>query len=72
MPDVVEEQVLDGDQKQTIIYSPRHIYHSLDALQYDLWQKMDGSRSIQQLAVEIFMQHKRLIAADQFVDAFWK
>ncbi len=70
MPDVVEEQVLDGDQKQTIIYSPRHIYHSLDALQYDLWQKMDGSRSIQQLAVEIFMQHKRLIAADQFVDAF--
>lgn len=70
MADVVEEKLHDGDQSLTIIYSPRHIYHSLDALQYDLWQKMDGSRSIQQLAVEIFMRHKRLIAADQFVDTF--
>lgn len=69
VPDVAEERVTEGEQAFTVIRSPRGNYLRLTPEQRELWHRMDGSRSVAQLATEGFLEFKRLLPVGELVAA---
>jgi putative peptide zinc metalloprotease protein len=69
VPDVAEEQVVEGDQIFTVIRSPRGNYLRLTETQRDLWAQMDGSRTVSQLAAQAFFKHKQLLPVGDLVES---
>jgi putative peptide zinc metalloprotease protein len=67
IPDVAEEQVVEGEQTFTVIRSPRGAYLRLTPQQRELWRQMDGSVSVAQLATQAFLQFKQLIPVGELV-----
>src|SRR5262245_22116218 len=55
VPDVPEEQQVDGAQAFTIIRSPRGNYLRLTDPQREIWHQMDGTRTVAQLATQAFL-----------------
>lgn len=67
IPDVAEEQVVEAGQTLTVICSPRGRYLQLPPIQRELWHMMDGTRTINQLAVHVLMTHGQLAPIGEFV-----
>lgn len=67
VPDVAEEQVTEGDQTFTVIRSPRGHYVRLTATQREIWQQMDGTRTVAQLATYAFIQFHQLVPVGDVV-----
>src|SRR6266540_4084068 len=69
VPDVPEEQLVDGAQTFTIIRSPRGNYLRLTDLQRELWHQMDGAHTVAQLATQAFLKFKQLLPVGDLVTA---
>src|SRR5262245_41504452 len=69
VPDVAEEQVLEGDQTLTVMRSPRGTYLRLTAPQREVWHQMDGTRTVAQLATKALIQFKQLLPIGDLVTA---
>ena len=69
VPDVAEEQVVEGDQTFTVIRSPRGNYLRLTPPQRALWHQMDGTRTVAQLATQAFVQFRQLLPVGELVAA---
>jgi putative peptide zinc metalloprotease protein len=69
IPDVAEEQVREGDQLFTVIRSPRGTFLRLTPLEREVWQRMDGTRTVAQLAADVFASHGRLLMAGDLAAA---
>ncbi len=67
VPDVAEEQIVEGDQTYTVIRSPRGNYLRLTPPQRELWQQMDGTRTVAQLATQAFVTFKQLLPVGDLV-----
>jgi hypothetical protein len=68
IPDIAEEQVVEGDQTLVVICSPRGNYLRLTPIEHDLWHQMDGTLTIQALAMQAFVKHRQLVPVGEFVD----
>jgi putative peptide zinc metalloprotease protein len=64
LPEIVAEAVIEDGEPLTIIRSPRGAYRRLTPLLRDVWQLMDGTRTIGQIAAPILMQHRQLPPPD--------
>ncbi len=69
VPGVAEEQLTEGDQTYTVIRSPRGTYLRLTPLQRDLWQRMDGTQSVAQLATHAYLEHHQLLPIGELVSS---
>jgi putative peptide zinc metalloprotease protein len=69
VPDVAEEQIVEGDQSFTVIRSPRGNYLRLTEPQRELWHQMDGARTVAQLATQAFLKFKQLLPVGDLVTA---
>ncbi|HEU5097665.1 MAG TPA: cyclic nucleotide-binding domain-containing protein [Roseiflexaceae bacterium] len=69
VPDVAEEEIVEGGQRLTVIRSPRGNYLRLTDLQRELWHQMDGMRTVAQLATQAFLQFKQLLPVGDLVTA---
>jgi putative peptide zinc metalloprotease protein len=69
VPDVPEEQQVDGAQAFTIIRSPRGNYLRLTDPQREIWHQMDGTRTVAQLATQGFLKFKQLLPVGDLVTA---
>ncbi|MFL5800956.1 MAG: cyclic nucleotide-binding protein, partial [Roseiflexaceae bacterium] len=67
VPDVAEEQVVEGDQTYTVIRSPRGNYLRLTPPQRELWHQMDGTHTVAQLATQAFVKFKQLLPVGDLV-----
>src|ERR1700712_5279934 len=56
VPDVAEEQIVDGEQTFTVIRSPRGNYLRLTDPQREVWHQMDGGHTVAQLATQAFLK----------------
>ncbi|MFN3374860.1 MAG: cyclic nucleotide-binding protein, partial [Chloroflexus sp.] len=55
---VIEETLNEGGQQVTVLRSPSGHYLRLSAAEREIWQAMDGSRTIAQLATIGFLRFK--------------
>ena len=69
VPDVPEEQLVDGAQTFTIIRSPRGNYLRLTDPQREIWHQMDGAHTVAQLATQGFLKFKQLLPVGDLVTA---
>src|SRR5689334_12292429 len=69
VPDVPEEQLVDGEQSFTVIRSPRGNYLRLTDPQREIWHQMDGTRTVAQLATQAFLKFKQLLPVVDLVAA---
>jgi putative peptide zinc metalloprotease protein len=69
VPDVPEEQLVDGEQSFTVIRSPRGNYLRLTDPQRAIWHQMDGTRTVAQLATQAFLKFKQLLPVVDLVAA---
>jgi putative peptide zinc metalloprotease protein len=67
VPDVAEELVHEDGQERVVLRSPHRNYIALDALQRELWRMMDGTRTVQQLAMHVFLTQHKLMDVKEFV-----
>jgi len=67
VPDVAEEQIVEGEQTYTVIRSPRGNYLRLTPPQRELWHQMDGTRTVAQLATQAFLTFKQLLPVGDLV-----
>ncbi|WP_298482021.1 cyclic nucleotide-binding domain-containing protein [uncultured Chloroflexus sp.] len=58
---VIEETLNEGGQQVTVLRSPSGHYLRLSAAEREIWQAMDGSRTIAQLATMGFLRFKQLL-----------
>ncbi len=58
-PSALAERVDDGDESYYVLKNPAAgNYLKLDEADYDLWQLMDGTRTVKELVVAHFVKHK--------------
>jgi putative peptide zinc metalloprotease protein len=69
VPDVAEEQLTEGEQKFTVIRSPRGNYLRLTPPQRELWHRMNGTTTVAQLATYAFVEFKQLLPVGDLVTA---
>lgn len=67
--DVAEETVHEGDQSFTVLRSPSGSYLRLTDAERELWQAMDGSQSVAQLATTGFIRFKQLLPVADLVES---
>lgn len=70
LPGIAEEQVREGAQVFTVIRSQRGNYLRLTPEQRTLWQQMDGTRTVAELATQAFIQFHQLLPVGDLVTAF--
>jgi len=58
---VAEETIAEGDQTITVLRSPRGSYLRLLPAERELWQAMDGTKSVEELAMAGFLRYKQLL-----------
>lgn len=58
---MVEESVVEDDQTFTVLRSPRGSYLRLTPAEREIWRAMDGSQSVEQLAMLGFLRFKQLL-----------
>ncbi len=66
---VAEEAITEGEQTFTVLRSPQGTYLRLKPAEYELWQAMDGSRTVAQLATFGFMRFKQLLPVASLVQS---
>ncbi len=67
IPGIVEEHIREGDQTYTVLRSPAGTYIRLTPAERALWQAMDGSRTMGQLATLGFVQFRQLLPVADLV-----
>nr|WP_255603203.1 cyclic nucleotide-binding domain-containing protein [Oscillochloris sp. ZM17-4] len=65
--DVAEETISEGGQSFTVLRSPSGSYLRLTPAERELWQAMDGSQSVAQLATTGFLRFKQLLPVADLV-----
>ncbi|MCG8349627.1 MAG: cyclic nucleotide-binding domain-containing protein [Chloroflexales bacterium] len=65
--DVGKEVVVEGGQTFIVMRSPTGNYLRLTNSEYDLWQSMDGSQTVAQLATIGFLRYKKLLPVAELV-----
>lgn len=65
---VIEETLNEGGQQVTVLRSPSGHYLRLSAAEREIWQAMDGSRTIAQLATIGFLRFKQLLPIADLVE----
>ncbi|MEF3274428.1 MAG: cyclic nucleotide-binding domain-containing protein [Chloroflexus sp.] len=65
---VIEETLNEGQQQVTVLRSPRGHYLRLSAAEREIWQAMDGNRTITQLATMGFLRFKQLLPVASLVE----
>ncbi len=67
IPGIVEEHIREGNQTYTVLRSPAGTYIRLTPAERALWQAMDGSRTMAQLATLGFVQFRQLLPVADLV-----
>lgn len=57
-PQVIAERIVERDSTHYVLKNPTAAYLKLDEADYNLWQLMDSSRTVKELVVAHFVQHK--------------
>ncbi|MGQ9526241.1 MAG: cyclic nucleotide-binding domain-containing protein [Chloroflexus sp.] len=65
---VIEETVHEGDQQVTVLRSPGGHYLRLSPAEREIWQAMDGTQTIAQLAMMGFVRFKQLLPVAGLVE----
>jgi putative peptide zinc metalloprotease protein len=65
--DAGTEVVVEGKQTYTVLRSPTGNYLRLTSSEHDLWQLMDGSQTVAQLATTGFLRYKQLLPVAELV-----
>ncbi len=65
---VIEETLYEGGQPITVLRSPTGNYVRLSAAEREIWQAMDGQRTIAQLATMGFLRFKQLLPVAGLVE----
>ncbi len=68
LSDVIEETLLEDNQPITVLRSPSGHYLRLSTAERELWQAMDGTRTIAQLATMGFLRFKQLLPVADLVE----
>lgn len=66
-PDIVEATLTEAEQTYTVLRSPGGTYLRLTAAEYAIWQAMDGTQSVAQLATLGFLRFKQLLPVASLV-----
>lgn len=64
---VVAEEVVEAGQSYTVLRSPTGSYLRLTAAERELWQAMDGSQTVAQLATLGFLRFRQLLPVAELV-----
>ncbi len=66
---IVEETLVENGQTRLVLRSPTGRYAQLSPAEAAIWQAMDGTRSVADLATLAFLQFRQLVLAAQLVEA---
>jgi putative peptide zinc metalloprotease protein len=66
---VVTESIVEGDQEFAVLRSPNGSYLRLTPAEYAIWQAMDGSRTVAQLATMGFLKFQQLLPIAGLVES---
>jgi putative peptide zinc metalloprotease protein len=69
VPNLPEEQVSEAGQNLTVLRSPQGSYLRLTPAEQELWHRMDGSRTVAQLATLGFLRFKLLLPVAELVQS---
>lgn len=62
-----EETIVEGDQTFAVIRSPNGTYRRLTPVERSVWDKMDGTQSIEQLGYYVYAELHQIMPLGQFV-----
>lgn len=65
--EVIEEEVIDGGERYIALRSPTGRYLRLTAAERELWELMDGTRSVGELATHGFLRFRQLLPVAELV-----